>query len=393
MDIFLLVFAAAGMVILLVHVALSAGLLLNLKRDSALAARKKNSKSAGEAGKRPLAEVIIAVRNEAPNLGPLLESLAEQDEPGCLFLFVDDNSTDATPKILEEFRRSIGDRARVFRNTERPGDLTGKQAALEIAFSVCRGEVLLFTDGDCVLEKGWVRGMVDRICVPRVDVVLGRIELKTDGTFLSRFQAFEQPLINQYNFGSAALGMPMGCFGNNMAVRADAIREIGGFSRLGYSVTEDAALLSCVSKRSGTRVLVSTVAPTAVLTRPQESWREYINQHTRWNTGAFFSQEITTRAAYTFIVVYLIFCMLALPFGIFDWRIALLSANAFLSIGLIGLIGGLYAGKQRGRYYARFFPYLIFFGFFYSFVSLRALFRRPFEWKGSGLRTRAPKGR
>jgi cellulose synthase/poly-beta-1,6-N-acetylglucosamine synthase-like glycosyltransferase len=187
------------------------------------------------------------------------------------------------------------------------------------------------------------------------------------------------------------MGLPMGCFGNNMAARAEAIRSFGGFSRLGYSVTEDAALLAALSRRPGTRVRVATGGETAVVTRPKERWTDFINQHTRWNAGAFFSRDFATRASYSFIVVYLVFCILALPFGVLDWRIALLSLNAFLSIGLLGFFGGFYAGKRRRLYYARLVPYVFFFGFFYSFVSLRALLRRPFEWKGSRIGPRTPK--
>jgi biofilm PGA synthesis N-glycosyltransferase PgaC len=381
MTVFLAIFAAAGLVILLLHLGLAFGILLNLKRSSARA-------QSGARGRRPAAEVIVAVRNEAANLGPLLSTLREQDEPGCLFLFVDDNSTDETPEILREFCASMGGRARLICSTEPPRELTGKQAALDIAFDDCRGEVLLFTDGDCILEKGWVRGIVDCFHAPEIEVVLGRVELQTDGSFLSRFQAFEQPLINQYNLGSAAMGLPTGCFGNNMAARSDSIRSIGGFSRIGYSVTEDAALLSALSKRPGARVCVATGAETVVRTRPKESWRGYINQHTRWNAGAFFSRAIMTRVPYSFIVTYLIICMLALPFGILDWRIALLSINSFLSIGLLALAGGLYAGMRRALYYARLVPYVVFFGFFYSYVSLRAILQRPFEWKGSRMGSR-----
>ncbi len=63
----------------------------------------------------------------------------------------------------------------------------------------------------------------------------------------------------------------------------------------------------------------------------------------------------------------------------------LLSLTSFVSIGLLGVIGGFYEGKARGAYFLRFVPYLVFFAFFYTFVTLRAAFRRPFEWKGARL--------
>ncbi len=384
MGVFLVLFTAAGAVILLLHATLASGILLAARRDSA-----RTSPARG--GSRPKAEVIVAVKNEAENLGRLLAALRAQDEPGCLFLFIDDCSADGTRALLDGFCGEMGGRARVLSNRGAPG-LTGKQAALDTAFAACSGDILLFTDGDCAMGNGWVRSMVDRFRTSEdTDVVLGRIELESDGSFLHRFQAFEQPFINLYNFGSASIGVPTGCFGNNMAARARAVRETGGFARMGYSVTEDAALLSALSRRKGARVRVSTAAESVVVTRPKKSWAAFLNQHTRWNAGAFFSRDFTTRATYSFIVGYLIACIVALPFGFLDWRLTVLGLNAFLSIGLLGFAGGMYPGVRRAQYYLRLVPYVVFFSFFYSFVSLRALLGRSFEWKGTELGSSAPK--
>jgi cellulose synthase/poly-beta-1,6-N-acetylglucosamine synthase-like glycosyltransferase len=386
MEFFLLSFAGLGVVILALHVTLAVGAASNLMRDARAAKR---------ATPRPVssklrAEVVVAVRNEAANLSPLLKSLVLQTDKDCLFLMVDDRSEDGTANLLERFADSLGPRARVIRNTRDPEDLTGKQAALDIAFTAARGDVLLFTDGDCIVPPGWVEGMLGYFSDPAVGVVLGRIELRRGASFLSRFQAFEQPLLNQYNFGSVGIGLPMGCFGNNMAVRLEAIRKAGGFRELGYSVTEDAALLSAVARRTPWGVRASTRVGTTVVTDPRPSWSEYIEQHTRWNAGAFFADDAATRAGYGFIVGYLVICCLALPLGFLDPRISLLCLNAFLSMGILGFLGGLYPGKRKGGYFLLFLPFLLFFGFFYSFISLRALARRPFEWKGSILGATRP---
>jgi cellulose synthase/poly-beta-1,6-N-acetylglucosamine synthase-like glycosyltransferase len=378
MQVFLIAFAAAGAVIMALHLTMAAGLVLNFARDRRRRAARRESGPDGGA-----AEVIVAVRNEEETLPALLASLSHQSASSCRLLFVDDRSTDATGRILDEFCSAAGPRARVIHNTREPSGLTGKQAALETAFREARGEILLFTDGDCTLPEGWAREMLRSLEDPEVGAVLGRIELAEGKGFLGRFQAFEQPLINQYNFGNAGVGVPMGCFGNNMALRARVIREIGGFAGLGYSVTEDAALIAAVGRLTRWKVRVSTLAETAALTRPKARWREYVNQHTRWNAGAFFARDLATRAAYGFVVGYLILSILFLPLGALDWRVPLLSLNAFVSMGIMGFLGGLYPGKAKRTYFLRFPGYMLFFGFFYSFVSLRALFHRPLEWKGS----------
>ena len=86
------------------------------------------------------------------------------------------------------------------------------------------------------------------------------------------------------------------------------------------------------------------------------------------------------------IVLYLPLTLVVLPLGFLDWRVPLLSLTSFVSVGSFGLLAGLYPGVERARYYRRFLPYLVFFLFFYSFVTWRAVLARPFEWKGRRLR-------
>ena len=243
-------------------------------------------------------------------------------------------------------------------NAREPAGLTGKQAALDLAFDCAKGDVLLFTDGDCIVPPTWAEEMLGHFGDPRVGVVLGRIELDEAPGFLRLFQAFEQPLLNQYNFGSVGIGMPTGCFGNNMAIRAAAVKEVGGFRALGYSVTEDAMLLDAVCRagRWKVRTCVSAAAWQSPVHRRR--WRGFIDQHTRWNAGALFSPDLFTRLSFSFVVLfYLVGSLVVLPLAFLDWRVAVLSLNAFLSIGLLAALGGLYEGKNRVRYFLRFLPF------------------------------------
>jgi len=380
-GVFLIVHAAMSAAILALHLALAVGLCLNFLRERRLGAAKAPDAPALRA------EVVVALRNEEATLPRLLESLRGQTLAGCRFLFVDDRSTDATSRLLDEFCRATGPFARVIHVREEAPALTGKQSALDRAFADARGEVLLFTDGDCRVPSTWAAELLRHFRDPRVGVVLGRIELAEGRSFLERFQAFEQPLINQYNLSSAGIGLPIGCFGNNMAVRAAAVKETGGFKAMGRSVTEDAMLLGAVSRGGGWKVKVCTSEGGAVTTIAQRRWRAYVDQHTRWNAGGLFSPDTVTRLCFILVVlVYLVGSLVVLPLGFADWRVPLLSLNSFLSIGILAGIGGCYEGKHRARYFLRLLPYLFFFGFFYSFITLRALFRRPFEWKGATLR-------
>ncbi len=393
MQTFLIVYAALSGLILSFHLALAAGLMRTMVRERRLRAgraKTRSARAAHETGTHLRGEVIVALRNEERTLPALLESLRAQTSREAMFLFVDDRSTDGTGRLLDDFCAAEGGRARVIHNTREPQVLTGKQSALDLAFAASRGDVLLFTDGDCTVAPEWVEEMLRCFEDPAVGAAISRIELDGDGSFLQRFQAFEQPLLNQYNLGSVGIGLATGCFGNNMAVRAEAVRATGGFQALGYSVTEDAMLLDAVCRRAGWRSCARVTVRAGARTIAKTRWSDYVNQHTRWNAGGLFSEDPVTRASYILVVlVYLTASLLFLPLGALDWRVPLLSLTSFVSIGMLGAIGGFYEGKERLRYFASFLPFLVFFAFFYVFITLRALVVRPFEWKGRLLSPRS----
>ncbi|MCX7029193.1 MAG: glycosyltransferase [Spirochaetes bacterium] len=374
-------YAAASLAVLLLHAAGCVGLVRVL-----LAERRFRRPGAG-AAVHPSVEIVVAARNEEATLPGLLAALTRQTDRTCTFILVDDRSTDKTPMLFERFRATMPSRVRVLASTAEPEGLTGKQAALDCAIDSARGDVLLFTDADCVVPDGWAGEMGARFSDPSVGVVLGRVRLPEDRGFLDRFQAFEQPLINQYNFAPVGLGGAFGCFGNNMAVRREAALAVGGFRGLGWSVTEDATLLTAIRDLGRWKVAAAVSADSAVTTSAKPDWPSYVNQHTRWNVGAIHARDWQTRLVYLLVIVlYLPLTLVLLPLGLLDWRVPVLSLTSFVSVGSFGLLAGLYPGVDRPRYYLRFLPHLVFFLFFYSFVTWRAVLARPFEWKGRKLR-------
>ncbi len=378
----LVAYAAASLAVLAIHAAGCIGLVRLLWKE-----RRRAGAPPETGGGRSSVEIVVAARDEEAVLPALLASLDRQTDPGCTFLFVDDRSTDGTAGLLERFRAAHPGRARVLTCTEEPEVLTGKQAALDLAIREARGDVLLFTDADCVVPEGWAADMGSRFGDPAVGAVLGRVRLAEERGFLNKFQAFEQPLINQYNLAPVGLGGAFGCFGNNLAVRREAALAVGGFRGLGYSVTEDTTLLTAIRDLGGWKVGASLAADGTVTTRPMPGWRSYVNQHTRWNAGAIHARDWQTRLVYLLVIVlYLPLTLVVLPLGLVDWRVAALSLTSFVSVGSFGFLSGLNPGVARARYYRRFVPYLVFFLFYYSFVTWRAVLARPFDWKGRRLR-------
>jgi glycosyltransferase involved in cell wall biosynthesis len=104
----------------------------------------------------PLVSVVITVRNEAPHIVQLLESLVGQDGPVEVVL-VDAASRDGTLELAEEFAARHPGVLRVIERTGSRG--IGRNTGVHAA----RGAWVAFIDGDCFADTEWlahVRGFL-----------------------------------------------------------------------------------------------------------------------------------------------------------------------------------------------------------------------------------------
>jgi GT2 family glycosyltransferase len=99
-----------------------------------------------------MASVIIPVYNEAQTLGDCLASLVRQTGNGqdAEIIVVDDGSTDTTPELVRRFSE-----VRLIQQAQQ-----GPAAARNRGAREARGEIILFTDGDCIPLDNWLEEML-----------------------------------------------------------------------------------------------------------------------------------------------------------------------------------------------------------------------------------------
>jgi glycosyltransferase involved in cell wall biosynthesis len=102
--------------------------------------------------RRPLISVVITVRNEAPHLPRLFDTLLVQEGPFEIVV-VESESRDRTLEIAQEYAHRHPDVVRVFSH---PGS---RGIGRNTGVAASRGELVAFIDGDCFPDSQWLHAL------------------------------------------------------------------------------------------------------------------------------------------------------------------------------------------------------------------------------------------
>ncbi len=120
--------------------------------------------------KRLTTTVIIVTKDRPHLLAGLLSSLVDQTLPPDEVLVVDNNSAESYDHLFHEYASKIPLRTLVERE---PGIPSARNRGLHEA----TGEIILFTDDDCRVERDWVEKMVTPFYRnPHIGIVGGEID-------------------------------------------------------------------------------------------------------------------------------------------------------------------------------------------------------------------------
>lgn len=252
----------------------------------AVGLRKKFNKISED--KLPLATVIVAARNEEENILNCMVSLNNLVYPDdkLEIIIVDDRSTDATGKIIDEY---IKDKKRFKKITtdKEIGKLKGKTNALANAIRGAKGEIVLTTDADCEVSPLWAKTIASYFTED-----VGMVNGYTDQHASSQFegmQSLDFIYLLAVASGTTNLSKPLSCIGNNMAYRKSAYLEVGGYENLPFSVTEDFNLMFAIYKLNKYKLISPLDKDALVTSAPCKDVKGLVHQKKRWGVGGLKS--------------------------------------------------------------------------------------------------------
>jgi len=171
----------------------------------------------------PSVTVIVPVRNGEKTIEPLLESLQKLDYKNdkVEVIIVDGNSSDTTQDIVKKYPVKLVVEKR-----------KGLNVARNTGIKKGNGEIVAFTDSDCIVPSNWIAKIVENFKNPQVSCVGGSAKA-LNNDFVSQYA--DNSIVRLMPFFTKREELdkvkpffrhPAGC---NMAYRRKVAQEVGYF--------------------------------------------------------------------------------------------------------------------------------------------------------------------
>ena len=165
----------------------------------------------------PRISVIVPVYNGERTIGECVESIFALAFPrnDVELLLIDNASSDRTPSMLDRYR----DRAIILHEATR-----GPAAARNRGLKKATGDIVAFTDADCVVDRDWLTRIIAPLRDPAVAIVGGTILARKPCNAVAEFgeRIHDHQMAIEYDSPPYAITM-------NWASRRSVLEEVGPF--------------------------------------------------------------------------------------------------------------------------------------------------------------------
>ncbi|BCL34706.1 glycosyltransferase [Nostoc sp. MS1] len=172
----------------------------------------------------PMVSVVVPIYNGEADLPDLIHCLTSQTYPKerVEYLLVDNNSSDRTYTLIEEFAANSPITIRPLNENQIQSSYAARNAGIRAAV----GDIVVFTDADCRPQPQWINTLIKPFVNTEIAIVVGEI-LALPGKNLLEKHADRQDTLSQkhtlahkfYPYGQTA----------NLAIRRSVFHQSGLF--------------------------------------------------------------------------------------------------------------------------------------------------------------------
>lgn len=328
--------------------------------------------------------IVISVRNEEDYIQECIQSILLVNYPKTLFeiIIVNDHSTDDTLlKIGQLHSKQI----RCFSLINTVALKQGKKEALLYGIQQSKGEFIVTTDGDCMVEKNWLLHFAYQYEKLDKKCLTGMVRLQPVHTFVEYFQALDNLATMGVNATANYFGWHYAGNGANLGFEKNLFFQVGAYGgNEQFASGDDMFLIQKIAILN--RALIGPIInqENIVNTKPEQSWRSLFEQRIRWATKT--SSYKDKRVLFIYAFLFLFQCLL-----ISNLALSLLFGGLFLLLFIIQLliklvVDYLFINKLSSHFsqmelrkaFLKSFIYLV---PFYFYLSIKALKTKSYVWK------------
>ncbi len=168
----------------------------------------------------PAVSVVVPYFDSEAYIERCLESLHAQDIERSSYelLFIDNGSSDGSPEVVKRYPDVIH-----LRETKE-----GAYAARNAGIARVQGEVVAFTDADCMVDPDWVRRAREALTEKGVGIAIGHCRYPSHATpglkLLERYENSKSRFVARRGRARQQFA-----YGNNMVVRREVFERLGPF--------------------------------------------------------------------------------------------------------------------------------------------------------------------
>jgi len=329
--------------------------------------------------------VIIPFRNEATNLPNLLKSISELNYSKDLveFIFVDDASSDTSFTIIQSFLPNLNMEVQVIKN-ERTSN-SPKKDAISTAILIAKHNWIITTDADCILPQSWLKKINSFIHEKTPKMVVAPVNYNAKNNLLAQFQLLDFMSMQGTTIGGFGINFPFLCNGANLAYKKDDFVKLNGFEGNNSMASgDDIFLFEKFLEYDKKSVVVLKSKEAVVTTFPQETWKDLINQRTRWAAKTSQLKSIRVQLIGLLVMLLNLFIILSFMSVAFQWDsypilFLILGLKLIIDLGLF--IPTIWFFNNERTFFKWYIISGVLYPFFSVFIIFNALFFK-YTWKG-----------
>ncbi|HGT1528984.1 TPA: glycosyltransferase family 2 protein [Clostridioides difficile] len=249
---------------------------------------KNFDKEIKEIDEYPMISILVPAHNEAKVIGRTMESLLLLNYPKSKMelIVINDNSSDNSKEILENIKDRYNNYNFTIINTDSLTGGKGKSNALNIGYTISKGDFIAVYDADNTPDKNALRYLVQTIVMnDELGAVIGKFRTRNKNkNLLTKFINIET-LSFQWMSQAGRWQLFNLCTipGTNFILRRSIIEEIGGWDS--KAIAEDTEISFRIYKLG---YKIKLVPQSITWEQEPETVKVWIKQRTRWAKGNIY---------------------------------------------------------------------------------------------------------